>query len=379
MNADASAAPTATVRVILVADPDLPTEIAEEIARGLPERLREQGPPGTDWLVGTVTAPLVGDEQVDVAGMVEIVRPHLTGRDWDIGVFLTDLPRRAEVSPVIAEVSPTDHVALVSLPALGSLRLTRRAARAVAGVIGLLTASDDGPGGALPAVIGHRLTGPAAGDGPPGRPAPDRYVLSGPLGRLRLVAGMVRANRPWRLFTTLSRALAGVFATAAYGLINNTSWDVAAALGIWRQVLIAVLSVAALTAWIIIDHELWERPKGDLPRARARLYNLVTVLTIAAGVLFLYVMIFVTVFGVSALLVAPSVLADTVQRPADVTEYLSLTWFVSSIAMIGGAFGSGLEDDGTVRMAAYGQRHRERREVRRTRPPSTKRDRRPEP
>ncbi|MEU9014328.1 hypothetical protein AB0D12_32065 [Streptomyces sp. NPDC048479] len=37
-----------------------------------------------------------------------------------------------------------------------------------------------------------------------------------------------------------------------------------------------------------------------------------------------------------------------------------LAWFVSSMGMVGGAFGSGLEDDGTVRNAAYGERQRQR-------------------
>ncbi|MBX9363866.1 hypothetical protein [Streptomyces sp. WAC04114] len=46
--------------------------------------------------------------------------------------------------------------------------------------------------------------------------------------------------------------------------------------------------------------------------------------------------------------------------PADPNEtaYAELAWFVSSMGMVGGAFGSGLEDDGTVRNAAYGERQR---------------------
>lgn len=48
-------------------------------------------------------------------------------------------------------------------------------------------------------------------------------------GQLRLLVGMVKANRPWMLFTTLSRAHAGVFATAAFAFINSSTWQVAAA------------------------------------------------------------------------------------------------------------------------------------------------------
>ncbi len=79
---------------------------------------------------------------------------------------------------------------------------------------------------------------------------------------------MVRANQPWRLFLSLSRSLVGVFATAAYGLINNTAWQLGAALGGLRQILLAIVSVVVLVAWLIVDHELWERPKGRGARGR---------------------------------------------------------------------------------------------------------------
>ncbi|MGW1800008.1 hypothetical protein ACWCQN_29640 [Streptomyces sp. NPDC001984] len=52
------------------------------------------------------------------------------------------------------------------------------------------------------------------------------YVLPGVRGRLRLLGGMVRVNRPWLLFIGLLRALAGVFATAAFGLVSSDIWRV---------------------------------------------------------------------------------------------------------------------------------------------------------
>ncbi|MFF0290406.1 hypothetical protein [Streptomyces sp. NPDC005262] len=298
-----------------------------------------------------MTEPLVADEQADVSSLAEIVEARGEDGDWDIGVFLTDLPRRAARNPVSTEVDPERRIALISLPALGSRRLPRRVRQAVVDVVRQLTAQDEEP-----------LDSPVVG-----RPAPseeskrERYVVPGLRGHVRLVLGMVRANRPWRLFTSLSRAMAGVFATAAVGFLNNTTWRVSTTLGIAQLTVIAVLSTLALTGWIIIDHGLWERAE-DLPDTHASLYpyNLVTLLTIGLGVFFLYTTLFVTLVAVSFLVVPPAVFGSITQHAVDASDYATLSWFVTSSSMIGGAFGTGLENAEEVRDAAYGQRHRRR-------------------
>ncbi|MFE6958394.1 hypothetical protein [Streptomyces sp. NPDC057696] len=50
------------------------------------------------------------------------------------------------------------------------------------------------------------------------------YVLAGIRGRLWLPGGTVRVSRPWLPSTDLSRALAGVFATAAFGIVSTDIW-----------------------------------------------------------------------------------------------------------------------------------------------------------
>jgi hypothetical protein len=56
----------------------------------------------------------------------------------------------------------------------------------------------------------------------------------------------------------------------------------------------------------------------------------------------------------AALLIEISVLEQNLQRPVDAVDYLRLAWLISSMATVGGAIGSGLEDEETVRAAAYG-------------------------
>ena len=65
-------------------------------------------------------------------------------------------------------------------------------------------------------------------------------------------------------------------------------------------------------------------------------------------------MLFAGTLLAAALLIDTSVLKQTLQRPVDFTDYLTLAWIITSLATVGGAIGSGLEDEETVRAAAYG-------------------------
>jgi len=50
------------------------------------------------------------------------------------------------------------------------------------------------------------------------------FLASRVTGRLRLVAGMVRANRRGRALLGLSKLLVGAFGTAAFSLATNSIW-----------------------------------------------------------------------------------------------------------------------------------------------------------
>ena len=55
-------------------------------------------------------------------------------------------------------------------------------------------------------------------------------------------------------------------------------------------------------------------------------------------------------------------LQSTLGHPAGFGEYLILSWFTASLSLVAGALGSSLEDEDTVREAAYGYRQRRRNE-----------------
>jgi hypothetical protein len=330
--------------VLLMADPGWPTEVAERLKEDLVDLLADTAA-DVDWRITVESSALGVVAQSDLPLLVHALNERLQGRTWDLAVFLTDLPYRDRARPLVAMLSPPDHIALLSLPSLGLFRLPRRVREAALGVITEL----------LPEASGRTLV--------PGRiqDAGQRrsYVLPGARGRLRLLSGMLRANRPWLLFPGLSRALAGVFATAAFGLISSDVWSVSLRLDAVRDTVLSIASITALVAWLIIDHELWERPSDEIARQRAALYNVATVLTLYIGIACLYAALYVLVIVTAVFVLTPEALRPVIQREPSAGYFLSLAWFITSMGTVGGALGVGFEDENAVRQAAYGERQRQ--------------------
>lgn len=236
---------------------------------------------------------------------------------------------------------------------------------AVLGLAGPKATGAQGPPQSQP------LLGPFAGRLAPIHPVPVggeetadlRYVVSGPRGYLRVLAGMVRANRPWRLVPGLSKALAAALATGAVATVNSTAWSLAEALSAPRLVIAMVGSVGVMIGWLIVDAQLWHRSaEGSLEaRQRARLYNASTVVTVGIGVLVCYVGLMVINLVWALFILNDQVFASMTRTPLHATGYWTLSWFVASVATVGGALGSGLESDEAIRAAAYSKREQERR------------------
>ncbi|MFE6170821.1 hypothetical protein [Streptomyces sp. NPDC056464] len=335
--------------VALLADPYAPTEIAQRMARTLSARLADKSGQGRRFDVEVVSEPFTSGTE-DPSTLMRRIMDRGSAENWDIVVALTDLPLHSHGRKLAVNLNHEHGLALLSLPSLGGLRLQTRARRAVE-----------------EAVLG--LAGPqtAGAEGPPrfGEKETDelRYVVSGPRGYLRVLVGMVRANRPWRLVPGLSKALAAALATGAVATVNSTVWSLAASLSTPRLVIAMVGSVAIMIGWLIVDAELWHRSAESSPEARqrARLYNASTVVTVGIGVLVCYVGLMVINWVWALFILNDQLFASVTRNPLHAEEYWTLAWFVASVATVGGALGSGLESDEAIRAAAYSKREQERR------------------
>jgi hypothetical protein len=321
------------IHIGLMADPAKPTEIARTI--------RHLDPPGDRhpdaWDIDVVSEPFtVGCEDVDTA--LARLTDQARERHWDLVVGLTELPLRDDDGRyLVAETDPKQRTAVLSLPALGGLRMhsrTRHAVRELVSGLADPTSQED-----------HRV------------PLPPRT------GRWRLLLGMVLANRPWMLLPGLKSALVAALTTGAIATINSTVWLLASSLSWWRLTVATIVSIALVVGWLVIDGELWERPDHDSAEARerSRLYNTSTLVTLTVGVVICYLALYVLNLLWALFVLDPAVMGSSVRVSLGYGDLFVLAWFVASAATVGGALGSGLESDEAIRAAAYSKREEERR------------------
>lgn len=367
MSADEPPGERPIIRIGLITDPDLPQQVAEHLARRLPEQLSDEhgSTVEIDVSVDPVTAGRHGTDEI-----LQAARERREQQGWKYAICLTDLPLRVDNRPVLANLDVRERVALVCLPALGGFQPYRRAQQLVLQVWDEFTKQADqsadnegdqrGLASALTALLAPIHRDVVTGDDDR---VDIRYSATRTRGRLRLLTGMVRTNRPWRLVFGMSRALAAAVATSAFGLSSSTIWLIGDQLGVPSRIAAVVAVVMALAVWLIAAHHLWEtRNRSDAyDREQIVLYNVSTVVTLTVGVACFYLTLFVINLGIAAFLVPSTLLTSTLGHPATPITYVTLAWAFTTMGTLAGALGSSLETDEAVRQAAYGYRENQRR------------------
>ncbi|HEY4463072.1 MAG TPA: hypothetical protein VGN41_10460 [Streptosporangiaceae bacterium] len=339
----------------LLASPGPASELTEGLVPEIEDRLPAQLP-GVRWRVKFVSDRLV-EPPTDLSQLISAGRRMLLERGWHLAVCITDLPLQTARRPVIAHVSATHGVAVLSMPALGPVAVRKRAAdtilrlvQTMLGDIVLAAQASDRPRTPGEAVtrrmleLGRRAHQEELGVG---------FAARVVTGNIWLLLGMLRANRPWRLALGLIRALAAAFAAGVLALVTSDIWRLANHLGPVRLTIVALGSVALTSLAVIVATGLWERSPRQGAREQVMLFNIVTGATVGIGVAVLYAALFTALLAGALLLVPGSLLGDALGHPASVADQVRLAWLGSSIATLGGGLGAALESQETVREAAY--------------------------
>jgi hypothetical protein len=359
----------------LLPAPEVPHVIAQKLCAELPELLSQRVDGHVSWEVSVICDPLTGSG-ADAVQVLDAGCQRMLEEDWDLAICMTDIPQRTnQWWPIVAAISTGRKTAVLSLPPLGVIHLRRRTAEAIVQLVdelyeGDLNRSQDRENRTNQEVDGRprqvvegglaKLVSPIWRVTPNDEDIDVSFVSPKVRGHLRLLAGMVLANRPWNLLTSMKSVVAAAFATAAYSLVIPTIWQLGSALGLTRLLILMVLANAAMVGWIIVAHNLWERPPDSETRHQVALYNTATMLTITVAVLFSYAVLFVLILVVAGIFVPSSFFESTLQRSVGASDYVILAWFAASLATVAGALGSGLEDEETIREATYGYRQRRR-------------------
>ena len=345
----------------LLADPDLPAQVARHLADRLPDELSAQVSSEVDWKLEVVDEPFEVITRYE--RVIDKARVQVEGKGWDLALCVTDMPLQTANGVIVAMISLHDRVALISLPALGGIRIRRRARRIAVAIIDELTGlsaerSTDRSvqlADSRRRTEASRLTRRAT---PTDRDVDIELITPARRGSLRLLAGMVRANRPWQLSLGLSTALAGAATGSAFGILYSALWVLANVLEPWRLAAFTLAAIMMLAVWLLAGHGLWARPPQ--PERRAPLGNVATVLTVGYGVLVFYLALLVMNLAAAGLIIPPHYMAETLGHAVGLADYLRVAVLATGLGTIAGAVGSGLEDDETVRRAAYSTREQER-------------------
>jgi len=338
----------------------VPGEVVEELAAELPRALSERVSDRVSWEVPTLRDTRVPDVEYGEEGgdeTIDDVSEWRRHEGWDLAACMTDLPLlRSDGRAVVAESSPRQDAALVSLPALGVMRRRRRALEEIVRLVNELFSDDlelgqegeeDRDGGGIGRVV-------------PGDDDNLQLVTPAGVGKLRLLAGMVRATHPFRVVLGLSYALTAALGTVAFTVITNTIWQLSGALGWVRLLALMLISLVAMVVYFIVVHDMWHRPSRRWGREYTVLLNATTVITLTIGALSFYAALFALTLAAAGLFIEGGVLGRELGHQPGLIDYAALAWIVSSLATLGGTLGSGLQASDDVHEAAYTY-HRERR------------------
>jgi hypothetical protein len=332
--------------IVLLADPGAPAGIAERLSDTLPRALANGLGAEDRWDVSTRCHAYPIKEDDEVSEVVDTL--DLDSESDDIVIYLTDQPRRDGTTPVIADISVPDRLGVISIPGMGGLFIDHRVKNLARTVVAEVSRQGEQHHAST-----RRLTRKQDDD-------VIRYLAPSAFSRLRLLAGMVYANRPWRLTLGMSKVLMAAFATGAVSLAYPTMWQLSDTMGPWRLSGVTLLATAALITWLIVEHDLWERPPSPEERERAVLYNASTVVTLTIGVVIFHAGLFVLLLVTAWWTIPPQLVSQNIGHPAGPSSLFLMAWLVAGVATLGGALGSGMEDDDAVKAATYGARQRKR-------------------
>ncbi len=301
--------------------------------------------PVVDWDVrqtrGRRSEPAPG-ASAPVSTLLAHGRTMLLADDLDVALVLTDAPVDLRGRRVAAHVSPVQQAIVLSVRDTEPGNLADEAASLVTSLLEL----DDAPADEHEVLRQLASSMPSEVDG-------SVFVTRALRGNLRLLLTMIRANRPWLLTLHLSRTLVGAFAAAFVAVVTPDFWMLADRMSTLRLALITVLVLGATCVVLVVGGGLRERPPSRRARRTVLLHNTAVWTSVGIGVVTLFAGLVCANLAVTLAVLPWGLVAQTVGHPVGLGTMLQVGALTGVVALVGSAFGAGLEDDEDVHAATY--------------------------
>lgn len=404
------------MKIGIISAPEHATKLADKSLQRLENIFSQQIDKKMDWQVEQIIDPLTGAAEAaqDILYSAASIKRK---KEWDYAICLTDLPIFYHKEIVAADISFYYQVAQISIPAFGFLPIKRRIKKVITQLLSELYHHNNNDKPKLynsnakekqtetstthflkrifPLMPIRRQDNPDIyftsnldfikdefhSDEQKNAPKKGdkrnysyeindnnidvRYLVYPRIrGKMKLIFGMTIANNPLRIMTSFKNVTTVAFTTGAFALIFPTIWNLGQLFSIYRLLAIMLAAIFGLILWLIIAHNLWERPSTRNEPILRRLYNTVTVTTLTIDVLTYYIVLYF-LFFITCTIIIPidylqSEINDDLGNGSAFIQYLRVAWATASITTIVSAIGVGLENEELVKDITYGYRQKRR-------------------
>jgi hypothetical protein len=182
-----------------------------------------------------------------------------------------------------------------------------------------------------------------------------RVIFSHPMRVLRTVW----SHRPLRMVFSLGKLVFAAMAALVLALLSTELWYLGVGINIWRLALIAVAVLLTSTLYVVFRQQLYVHRVSRSLSEQAAFFNLTSFLTVFCVLLALFLIIFVVTILVTVGAYPRYIIEDWVmQSDVGFIDYVRVSLLISSMAMVVGALGAGLEENQHFRQVMYTERNR---------------------
>ena len=182
-----------------------------------------------------------------------------------------------------------------------------------------------------------------------------RIIFSHPMRVLRTVL----SHRPLRIVFSLGKLVFATMAALVLALLSTELWYLGVGINIWRLILIAVAVLLAATVYVVFRQRLYVSRVSRSLSEQAAFFNLTSFLTVFSVLLALFVIIFAVTIVVTLGVYPRYIVEDWImKKEVGFFDYMRVSLLISSMAMVVGALGAGLEENEHFRQVMYTERNR---------------------